>query len=165
MAKALIQRLTASGPAHDLVRPPPSGQGSAALLGDLFAILLAPYDDEGAFAGRIRIALPCSGVGEGAATNFALVIRELTTNSLKYGVLSSEIGMLEVSGQTIAIMSNSSGRSRELRTSLLWMAWADTGADCWAARLMGRLWDRSPSIGQKSGLVIRIRIDRRSLSK
>jgi two-component sensor histidine kinase len=98
MAKALIQRLTALGRAHDLVRPLPTGQGSAALLGDLFAVLLAPYDDEGAFAGRIRVALPRTGVGEGAATHLALVIHELATNSLKYGSLSAVTGMLDVSG-------------------------------------------------------------------
>jgi two-component sensor histidine kinase len=101
MAKALIQRLTALGRAHDLVRPLPSGQGKAALLGDLFTVLLAPYDDEGAFAGRIRIALPRIGVGEGAATHIALVIHELATNSLKYGALSTGTGTLDVSGTII----------------------------------------------------------------
>lgn len=52
MARELIQRLTALGRAHDLVRPLPDGQGSAALLGALFSVLLAPYDDMGAFSGR-----------------------------------------------------------------------------------------------------------------
>lgn len=99
MAKKLIQRLTALGRAHDLVRPLPGRQGRAALLGDIFTVLLAPYDDDGAFAGRIRVAVPRMGVGEGAATGLALVIHELATNSLKYGALSSAGGTLDVSGE------------------------------------------------------------------
>ncbi len=85
MATELIQRLTALGRAHDLVRPLPDGQGSAALLGDLLSVLLAPYDDLGAFSGRIRVAVERMGVGEKAATSLAMVVHELATNSLKYG--------------------------------------------------------------------------------
>lgn len=100
MAQDLIQRLTALGRAHDLVRPLPDGQGSAALLGDLLSVLLAPYDDLGAFSGRIRVAVERMGVGEGAATSLAMVVHELATNSLKYGALSSESGTLDVSTQS-----------------------------------------------------------------
>ncbi|KQV83540.1 histidine kinase [Rhizobium sp. Root1220] len=98
MTKQLTNRLTALGRAHDLVRPLPSGQGAAALLGDIFTVLLAPYDDEGAFAGRIRVAVPRLGVGENAATGLALVIHELATNALKYGALSTPEGTLDISG-------------------------------------------------------------------
>ncbi|WP_370359607.1 sensor histidine kinase [Shinella sumterensis] len=98
MARQLTGRLTALGRAHDLVRPLAQGQGNAALLGDLFSVLLAPYDDDGAFAGRIRIAVPRVGVGERAATGLALVIHELATNSLKYGAFSVPEGTLDVSG-------------------------------------------------------------------
>lgn len=98
MAKELTERLTALGRAHDLVRPLPGHQGRAALLGDLIAVLLAPYDDSGAFSGRIRVAVPRMGIGEYAATTLALVIHELATNSLKYGSLSVEAGVLDVSG-------------------------------------------------------------------
>jgi two-component sensor histidine kinase len=97
MAREITQRLTALGRAHDLVRPLPGGQGSAALLGDLLSILLAPYDDLGAFSGRVRVAVERMGVGEAAATSLALVIHELATNSLKYGALSSPTGTLDVS--------------------------------------------------------------------
>ena len=97
MARELIQRLTALGRAHDLVRPLANGQGAAALLGDLLSVLLAPYDDLGAFSGRIRVAVERMGVGEAAATSLALVIHELATNSLKYGSLSSDTGTLDVS--------------------------------------------------------------------
>jgi len=101
MTKQLTNRLAALGRAHDLVRPLPDGQGDAALLGDLFAVLLAPYDDDGAFAGRIRIAVPRMGVGETAATGLALVIHELATNAVKYGSLSVQEGTLDVSGSLI----------------------------------------------------------------
>lgn len=98
MARELSQRLTALGRAHDLVRPIKEQEGKAALLGDLVSILLAPYDDLGAFIGRVRVSVPKLGVGEGAATALALVIHELATNSLKYGALSVAAGVLDVSG-------------------------------------------------------------------
>jgi two-component sensor histidine kinase len=98
MAKDLIQRLTALGRAHDLVRPVPGNEGTAALLGDLLSILLAPYDDPEAFAGRIRVAVPRMGIGETTATTLAMVIHELATNSVKHGALSIHEGTLDVSG-------------------------------------------------------------------
>ena len=97
MSSDLIDRLTALGRAHDLVRPLPGHEGKAALLGDLFAVLLAPYDDTGAFAGRIRIAAPRMGIGERTAQTLALVIHELATNSLKHGALSCAEGTLDIS--------------------------------------------------------------------
>ncbi|HEY9219488.1 MAG TPA: HWE histidine kinase domain-containing protein [Phenylobacterium sp.] len=100
MSSDLIGRLTALDRAHDMVRPLPGSQGRAALLGDLFSVLLAPYDDVGAFAGRIRVAVPRMGVGERSARTLALVIHELATNSLKYGALSSDAGTLDVSSTT-----------------------------------------------------------------
>lgn len=100
MAHDLIQRLTALGRAHDLVRPLPGNQGKAALLGDLLSVLLAPYDDPGAFAGRIRVGVPRMGVGENTATTLAMVIHELATNSVKHGALSVQEGTLHVSGSS-----------------------------------------------------------------
>jgi two-component sensor histidine kinase len=97
MARELTQRLTALGRAHDLVRPLKGQEGKAALLGDLITVLLAPYDDMGAFSGRIRVSVPRMGVGEAAATTLALVVHELATNSLKYGALSVPEGVLDVS--------------------------------------------------------------------
>jgi two-component sensor histidine kinase len=96
MATELTQRLTALGRAHDLVRPLPGDEGKAALLGDLLTVLLAPYDDLGAFSGRIRVSVPRMGVGEASATTLAMVVHELATNSLKYGALSSPNGTLDV---------------------------------------------------------------------
>lgn len=100
MAKELTARLAALGRAHDVVRPLPGSQGKAALLGDLLSVLLSPYEDMGAFSGRIRVAVPRMGVSDGAATTIALVIHELATNSLKYGALSVDEGILDVSGST-----------------------------------------------------------------
>src|SRR6185312_9752895 len=74
MARELTQRLTALGRAHDLVRPLPGKEGKAALFGDLLAVLLAPYDDVGAFSGRVRVSVPRMGVGEKTATTLALVV-------------------------------------------------------------------------------------------
>ncbi|MBH0239583.1 sensor histidine kinase [Methylobrevis albus] len=98
MSRELIHRLTALGRAHDLVRPLAGNQGRAALLGDLIAVLLAPYDDSGAFSGRVRVAVPRMGIGEQSATTLAMVVHELATNSLKYGALSVSSGMLDISG-------------------------------------------------------------------
>ncbi|MER8423451.1 HWE histidine kinase domain-containing protein [Mesorhizobium sp. M1403] len=98
MARELTQRLTALGRAHDLVRPVPGQtEAAAALLGDLLTVLLAPYDDLGAFSGRIRVSVPRMSVGESAATILALIVHELATNSLKYGALSVATGTLDVS--------------------------------------------------------------------
>jgi two-component sensor histidine kinase len=101
MAEILTGRLSALGRAHDLVRPLPGHQGQAALLGDLLSILLSPYEDMGAFSGRIRVAVPRMGIGESAATSLALVVHELATNSLKYGALSADTGTLDLSGSSI----------------------------------------------------------------
>ncbi|BDA83982.1 hypothetical protein Sa4125_15240 [Aureimonas sp. SA4125] len=98
MAHELTLRLMALGRAHDLVRPV-AGQTEAAssLLGDLLTVLLAPYDDLGAFSGRIRVSVPRMRVGDAATNVMALVVHELATNSLKYGALSVDTGTLDVS--------------------------------------------------------------------
>lgn len=116
MTQDLMRRLTALGRAHDLVRPLPTSQGSAALLGDLITILLAPYDDLGAFSGRIRVAVPRMGVGERTATTLAMVVHELATNSIKHGALSSDTGVLDISGVADG--------------ELFELIWAETGGPC-----------------------------------
>ena len=96
MARDLTARLAALGRAHDLVRPSTSKEGKAALVGDLISVLLAPYDDMGAFSGRVRVSMPKMTAGEAAATNLALILHELATNSVRYGALSVGTGTLEV---------------------------------------------------------------------
>jgi two-component sensor histidine kinase len=96
MAQALTSRLMALGRAQGLVRPMPGHKVEAALLGDLLAVLLAPYDEQGATV-RIRISVPKMRVGESSSTTLALVIHELATNAAKYGALSTAAGTLDVS--------------------------------------------------------------------
>ena len=133
MTSQLTQRLTALGRAHDLVRPLPGCQGTAALLGDLIMILLAPYEETAAYSGRIRVAVPRMGVGEAAATGLALVIHELATNSLKYGALSLSTGILDVSGtasgDTVILAWTEQGGPKVV---------APTGAGGYGSRLLER---------------------------
>ena len=98
MAHDLTQRLAALGRAHDLIRPD-VGQdaGEGALLGDMLAVLLAPYADGPAMGSRVSVCVPQVHVGETAATSLALVVHELATNSLKYGALSATGGTVDVS--------------------------------------------------------------------
>jgi two-component sensor histidine kinase len=113
MTQELTRRLSALGRAHDLVRPLPGTQGTAALLGDVLSVLLAPYDDQGAFSGRIRVAVPRMGVGERTATALAMIFHELATNSAKHGALSHREGALEITGAT--------------NDETLTLVWAETG--------------------------------------
>ena len=113
MTGELTERLTALGRAHDVVRPLPGEQGKAALLGDLLAVLLAPYEETAAFSGRIRVAVPRMGIGEQTASALAMVIHELATNSVKYGALSRGEGFLDVSSRT--------------DEDRIYLIWAETG--------------------------------------
>ena len=98
MAHDLTQRLAALGRAHDLIRPSPGQDvGEGALLGDMLAVLLAPYADGPAIGNRVSVSVPQVHVGETAATTLALVVHELATNSLKYGALSATDGAVDVS--------------------------------------------------------------------
>ena len=99
MVSDLTHRLAALGRAHDVVRPVPGRADSATLLGDLLSVLLTPYDNLGAFNGRVRVAVPRMGIGEISATNLALVLHELATNSVKHGALSVPNGLLDVACQ------------------------------------------------------------------
>jgi len=118
MARDLTHRLIALGRAHDLVRPAPGQEKKAALLGDLFAVLLAPYADTDAIHDRVRISVPKLGVGEETATTLALVVHELATNSLKHGALSVASGTPTCLAPPRAVSWSSFGPSGAART--LW---------------------------------------------
>jgi two-component sensor histidine kinase len=108
MERDLQRRLQTLSRAQDLIHASANKDGTATMLGDLFATLLAPYDDQGVIGDRIRVSLPDVRVGPKAATAVALIIHELATNSCKWGALSAERGMLDVrrkpSGQDVTIL-------------------------------------------------------------
>lgn len=163
MAKELTQRLTALGRAHDLVRPLPGHQGRAALLGDLIAVLLAPYDDSGSFAGRIRVAVPRMGVGEQSATTLALVFHELATNSLKYGALSLGTGMLDISGtssdtEVCVVWTERGGPSVEMKNS------EGYGSKLLNRSVAGQLGGSIDTDWSKEGVIITLKINQQKLA-
>lgn len=96
MSRDLRLRLAALNRADDLVRPVPGNPGKVAHLGDLLAVLLAPYAGDGCHGDRVRITVPELLVGEASATTLALVVHELATNSIKYGSLSMASGTLNM---------------------------------------------------------------------
>lgn len=164
MARELAERLKALGRAHDLVRPLPNGQGDAALLGDLISVLLAPYEDIGAFSGRIRVAVERMGVGEKAATSLALVLHELATNSMKYGSLSLPTGTLDVSstteGDTMCLTWLERGGPELIDTQ----AAAGFGSKLVQRSMSGQLGGSIEYDWSAEGLVATLRIDCRRLA-
>ena len=82
-------------------------------MGDLLAVLLAPYDDLGAFNASVRVAVQRMGIGEGATTGIALVFLELATNSLKYVRYPFRKGRWITLASTTAIILSSRGSSGE----------------------------------------------------
>lgn len=165
MTAQLVQRLTALGRAHSLVRPLPGNEGTAALLGDLISVLLSPYDDGGAFSGRINISVPRMGIGEAAATTLAMVFHELATNSVKHGALSSLTGCLNIT-------SNSDDDE-------VVIVWAETGGPVVAgtpermgfgSSIVERAveWQLSGDMSfdwQATGLVVTLKVPRAALAK
>ena len=64
----------------------------------LFRIdLLKPDAAQFAPCHQNRVSVPRMSVGESATTTLALIVHELATNSMKYGALSVDKGMLDVS--------------------------------------------------------------------
>jgi two-component sensor histidine kinase len=164
MASELTGRLSALGRAHDLVRPLPSGQGDAALLGDLLSVLLAPYDDLGAFKGRLRVAVERMGVGEASATGLALVLHELATNSMKYGALSDPAGTLDVSstsdGNDIVLTWLERGGPKVARPD----GQAGFGSKLVQRSVSGQLGGTIDYDWDEGGLIVTLRMDRSRLA-
>jgi len=165
MTGELTQRLSALGRAHDLVRPLPGEQGKAALLGDLFSILLAPYDETAAFSGRIRVAVARMGVGESTATALAMIIHELATNSVKYGALSCASGFLDVSsvldGDDICVVWAETGGPPISEVPVL----KGYGSRLTARSVTGHLGGRLDYDWQESGLVVTVRMRQDRLAR
>ena len=158
MTGELTQRLTALGRAHDLIRPLPGEQGKAALLGDLFSILLAPYDETAAFSGRIRVAVVRMGVGERTVTALAMIIHELATNSVKYGSLSCASGFLDVTstavGDEIHVVWAETGGPLIKEVPVL----KGFGSRLTALSVSGQLGGQLDYDWQESGLVVTVRM-------
>ncbi|MGI8931013.1 MAG: sensor histidine kinase [Sphingomicrobium sp.] len=165
MTGELTMRLTALGRAHDLVRPLPGEQGKAALLGDLFSILLAPYDETAAFSGRIRVAVARMGVGERTATALAMIIHELATNSVKYGSLSCMSGFLDVSstldGDDICVIWAETGGPAITEVPVL----KGFGSRLTARSVSGQLGGQLDYDWQESGLVVTVRMRQDRLAR
>lgn len=163
MARELTQRLTALGRAHDLVRPLKGQEGKAALLGDLITVLLAPYDDMGAFSGRIRVSVPRMGVGETADTTLALVVHELATNSLKYGALSAPEGALDVScavGEGLTLVWTEQGGPSVVAPS----GEAGFGSKLVERAMIHQLGGSMERTWAPTGIVVTLRIDKARLA-
>lgn len=102
MADDLMQRMTALGSAHDLVRPVPGGPRQPVLLSELFSLLLAPYEQKsGRVGSQISVRGPDIKAGEAGANALALITHELATNAIKYGALSSDAGTVDVSYEPV----------------------------------------------------------------
>jgi PAS domain S-box-containing protein len=97
IATDLRERITALGRAHDFVRPhSPASRPSAqqdslhGLLGELFA----PYHRGSQTT--VRIAGDDIAIDDRSATPLALLFHELATNATKYGALSTDTGLVEL---------------------------------------------------------------------
>ncbi len=91
-AEELIGTIRALGRAHDYVRPAGADHRNS-LLG-LLSDLFSPYARGG--ANRVRVVGHDAAIAARAATPLALVFHELATNSAKYGALSNEEGVVEL---------------------------------------------------------------------
>ncbi len=165
MVKELTNRLTALGRAHDLVRPLPGESGDGALLGDLLTILLAPYDDMGAFSGRVRVSVPRMSVGEAGATALALVVHELATNSMKYGALSAVSGTLDISCQveedTVTIVWTEAGGPPIAKPAAL----EGFGSKLLMRSMSAQLNGTVEHVWSDEGVVITLKMDKDRLAK
>jgi PAS domain S-box-containing protein len=87
--ESLIDRLRALEEAHNLLSTDSAG---AAMLKDLVLQELRPYRD----TRQVTVDGPAIPLTSGAAESFAMIVHELTTNSVKHGALGRPGGQLDV---------------------------------------------------------------------
>jgi two-component sensor histidine kinase len=164
MARDLTQRLTALGRAHDLDRPAPGQRKGKALLGDLLAVLLSPYADEGTIGTRVHIQVPEVLVGDRTATTLALVVHELATNSIKYGALSAAKGSVDVSciannGEIVVVWTERGGPAVRAPTGP-----PGFGSKLIAQSLSGQLGGSIAFDWPSGGVIVTLRMDNARLA-
>ncbi|WP_078571589.1 GAF domain-containing protein [Thioclava sp. F36-7] len=97
MARGLRERIGALARAHELINPtatPERDFRGMVELRELLLGVLSPYtnlDDP-----RLILDGPDIALNHAGSTNLALVIHELATNAVKYGALSHDAGLLEL---------------------------------------------------------------------
>jgi PAS domain S-box-containing protein len=100
-AVELQNRIAALGRAHEFVSPQSDPGETAVPNSSLHAILrqiLSPYIDA---ERRIRISGDDTPVDDRGATPIALIFHELATNAAKYGALSMETGVVDITTQLV----------------------------------------------------------------
>jgi PAS domain S-box-containing protein len=92
-SEALDARISALAGAHDLLT---QSSWEGAQMHDVLALTLAPYRDDAAAAGRIRIEGPALRLNPNAAVTMNMSFHELATNAAKYGALSRTGGNVAI---------------------------------------------------------------------
>lgn len=98
MAASIHGRLGALARTIDLVQPTSNDTAVIAdtSLRDLIDVVFAPYAQGTHLQSSVAASGPEVSIGSQAATGLALVLHELTTNSIKYGALSSPAGRIRL---------------------------------------------------------------------
>ena len=102
LVRTVQERLNAMAHAHELTMPVgPAGllRPKPTLLKELARAVLSPYQ-VGDAGEVIALSGPDAPVGANAATNIALLLHEVATNSVKYGALSSPEGRVTLEWTT-----------------------------------------------------------------
>ena len=102
---AIIGRLVALSATDDLIM---ETQGQGAPLPEILAAELGPYE-----ASRIAVEGPVILLSPKLATTMALLVHELTTNSAKYGALSSAAGQVAIRWSLSGTRLNLEWRERD----------------------------------------------------
>ena len=102
---AIIGRLIALSATDDLIM---EAQGQGARLQQIIAAELGPYE-----ASRIAVEGPVILLSPKLATTMALLVHELTTNSAKYGALSSATGQVAICWSLSGTRLNLEWRERD----------------------------------------------------